>query len=807
METLLKKQNELLTSLEKTAKRDELIQIAQLYEEKRIDNDGDRMEDQLKDLNTNVKKLNEKTGDNLNSNVIKLTDALREKFRGDSGKGLEATPELKTPRPAARAAKVDPDETARVVDEVSGRRRYNEFDNVKKDLKDLFSARGFLDKMGIARRGESGLISDFMDKRENRKNWVESRMRADPNMKNLKQYGGDEEKVKQYLTKRYDEKVGVEEKIFQNKEDIAEQRKRGMSDEQIKRMGLFKKQDELATQLKEIDPSLKQKPQTAKEQETKATEAKRQSEEKSAKVLPFTKQESAGTTANALSNEETMLEQNKMIAEQTGLLKKIEENTSVLKTMGAIGGAAPVAAAAAEGGGGPSILDMIPGKKILGGLKSAGKGIVRAGASIGRFALKHAGRLGAVGAVGMGLYEGYQGWTAASDKQDAAKEDIQAKLEAGEITQGEANQLTKQVDEQATEEKGAAAGKGTGMALGGAAGALKGAAAGAAIGSVVPVVGTVVGGAIGATVGAIGGSWLGGKGGEWLGKKAGQAKNWAGNLIDSAKNIFNTGTSGKEAAQNMETEVAKRMQDEGVEYGSKRANEIRQEVRAEIIAKDPNAFVQSDQVISSDTQLKQTSSADGDTSSLSKGITSNKSVLGSTTLGALFTKKGLQTGSFLGTSSKEGNGTGTYSDILGKRTAGGLFGSDKFSISTGDGEELDVTKGQYQKIESLVAAGKVDDAQKLVDAIRETKRAQAAEKAGTKPTLTPPPPPNTGDTISQQSSEVDAARLAAGKPASVGNAIVNAPTVNNTTKTSQVIRSSPRTQENSVSRYLDKRYA
>ena len=158
--------------------------------------------------------------------------------------------------------------------------------------------------------------------------------------------------------------------------------------------------------------------------------------------------------------------------------------------------------------------------------KTAGRGLLSGVKSAGSFMLRRAGPLAAAAAVGAGAYEGYKGWNEAGDKQEAAKEEIKAKLDAGEITQGEASQLTKQVNETATIEKAGAAGKGTGMALGGAAGALKGAAAGAAIGSVVPVVGTVIGGAIGATVGAIGGGWLGGKGGEWAGKKLGQAKNW-----------------------------------------------------------------------------------------------------------------------------------------------------------------------------------------------------------------------------------------------------------------------------------------
>ena len=769
MEALLKKQNELLTSLDKTAKRDMLIQAAQLYEEKRIDEDGDRMEDQLKDLNANVKKLNEKTGDNLNSNVIKLTDALRQKFRGDNGKGLES-PGVKLSR---ATSKVDPAETARVVDVVSGRRRYNEKQNVKDDLKDLFSARGFLDKMGIARRGESGLISDFMDKRENRKNWVESRMRADPNMKNLKQYGGDEEKVRQYLNQQHGKKLEIEEKIFQTKDDIAEQRKRGMSDEQIKRMGLFKEQDQLTTQLKEIDPSLKQKPQTAKEQETKATQFNRETEEKSAKVLPFTKEASAGTTANALGSEENMLEQNKMIAEQTGLLKKIEENTAVLKTMGAVGAAVPVAAAAAEGGG-PGLLDMIPGKKILGGLKSAGKGILKAGASVGRFALRNAGRLGAVGAVGMGLYEGYQGWSAAGEKEEATVADINAKVEAGEITPEQGEALKKEAGETATVEKGAAAGKGTGMALGGAAGALKGAAAGAALGSIVPGVGTVIGGAIGATVGAIGGTYLGGKAGEWIGEKAGKATNWVKGFFGGGKKEEGVTKVEKAASEtsNVDIQFSEMTFAQKDPETYKKFRTYRDELVEKYATENAKKF-----------KRKEPIPMDYD---VSRMLANKDAVL-----------KFRNEIEAAGAGKVTGGKKEEPPKMPGEKTAEAL--QKTAEGVTGKPPEVagaTPSSGSAQPISSGVTPMSAGSDQTTTGKI-----------VSEQPKVAPPVAPSSGDRIAQQSSEVDSARMAAGKPSGGNAAIVNAPTVNNTTRTSQVIRSPIRTQENSISKYLDKRYA
>ena len=768
MEALLKKQNELLTSLDKTAKKDMLIQAAQLYEEKRIDEDGDRMEDKLQDLNDNVKKLNEKTGDNLNSNVIKLTDALREKFRGGSGKGIQSLPNIIPSRITESANAAG---TTQVVDEVSGRRRYNEKQNVKDDLKDLFSARGFLDKMGIAKRGESGLISDFMDKRENRKNWVESRMRVkdDPE---LQQFGGDDKKTKEYLTKQHDKKLELEEKIFQNKDDIAEQRKRGMSDEQIAGMGLFKSQESLASQLQQVDPSLRQKPETAKEQEQKAIEPRRKAEEKSAKVLPFTQQESAGTTASPLGNEEGMLEQNRMIAEQTGLLKKIEENTSLLKTIGAVGAAAPVAAAAAEGGGGPGLLDAIPGKGIIKGIKTAGKGILRGAASLGKFALRRAGPLAAIASVGAGAYEGYQGWTAASEKEEAAVADINAKVESGEISPEQGEALKKEAGETATVEKGGAAGKGVGMAAGGVAGALKGAAAGAALGSIVPGVGTVIGGAIGATVGAIGGTYLGGKAGEFIGETAGKATNWVKGFFGGGKKEEGVTKVEKAASEtsNVDIQFSEMTFAEKDRENYEKFRTYRDELVEKYATENAKKY-----------KRKEPNQLDY---SVSRMLANKDAVLKFRTeieaAGA-----GKVTG---GKKEEPPKMPGEKTAEALQKTAEGVTGKPPESAATVPASTVQPTSTGVTPISDSsgqTTTGKIISEQ---------------------PKVAPPAAPTTGERIAQQSSEVDSARMTAGKPTSGGNAIVNAPTVNNTTRTTQTIRSSVRTQENSLVRYLDKRY-
>lgn len=503
MQALLERQTKALEVIQKDIKQDKIIQLAQLYEEKRLDEESSQNVETLKSLDKGIKKLNETSGNNLNSNVIKLFKEIQK---------------VSSPK-----RNLNDEEVKSITGVATERRQFNTLqprvESFKDSVKDLFTMRGFLDKTGIAQRGSGGLISEYLDRGEAKKKYVDQRMKTK----------GTTFGSRETFARQFDEQQKVQYDINKNEKEIRSLRESGATDIGLKRSGLLDKRAQLAANLAKVDPSVRPEgfdpktgkvkvaaPETATEQQAKAKSAGK------GKVIPFSgSTEAAGSS---LGNEETMLEQNRMVAEQSELLKKIEENTRGLK--GGTQGSGTTQKTQEEAAGGLGLADMLGGSKLGKIAKSAGRGLLSGAKSAGSFMLRRAGPLAAVAAVGAGAYEGYKGWSDAGDKQDAAKDEIRAKLDAGEITQGEASQLTKQVNETATVEKAGAAGKGTGMALGGAAGALKGAAAGAAIGSVVPVVGTVIGGAIGATVGAIGGGWLGGKGGEWAGKKLGQAKNW-----------------------------------------------------------------------------------------------------------------------------------------------------------------------------------------------------------------------------------------------------------------------------------------
>jgi hypothetical protein len=497
MQQLLKKQTDTLTKLEENAKQDKLIQIAQLLQGKNIDDDGDRLEEQLKELNKNVKTLNEKTGDSLNSNVIKLFKATQKATAGVA-RGLNDS------------------ETQGITDKVGERRQFNTLkprvENFKAGVKDFFTMRGFLDKTGIVKRGSGGIVSEYLDRGEAKKNYIDQRMKTKGTT-----FGNEET-----FGKQFDEQQRIKGDMSKNEAEIKRLRDNGATDIGLKRGGYLDKRNELATEMAKVDPSMR--PEGFDSKTGKIKEKAQLGEEggPSAEIIKFPSLNGNSVGSSGSSTKEEMLEQNRMISDQTELLIKIEENTRGLS-----GKSEKDDKKQQDSDSGFSLSGLLGGKGRLGRIaKRAGTGLMSGAKAAGGFLLKKAAPLAAVGAVAAGAYTGYQGYSDAGDKQVTAKEEIKQKLASGEINEGEAAKLTRQANEQATEEKSSAVGEGTGSAVGGAAGALKGAAIGATIGSAVPIVGTVIGGALGATVGALGGSYLGGKIGKTIGSGFGKTKNF-----------------------------------------------------------------------------------------------------------------------------------------------------------------------------------------------------------------------------------------------------------------------------------------
>jgi hypothetical protein len=445
-----------------------------------------------------AKSIVDKTGDGLNSNVIKLSDHI-----------VKLNKTIQTSIKAN--ARMSEKQVGDVTSNAMGKRQFNTLrprvEGFKENVKDFFSMRGFLDKTGIAKRGSGGLVSEYLDRGEAKKKYVDQRMKTK----------GTTFGSKETFEKQFDEQKRIESDINKNEKQIKDLRSSGATDIGLKRGGFLKKREELATQYAKVAP------------DARPTESKSEDTE-TGKVIPFKK-----AAAEATSSEETMLEQNKMVSEQTVLLTQIEENT---RGLAGVGKPKAAAAAPASAGGGMGLMDMLGmggiGGKVLGGVKTAGsflgKGALGAAKFIGRNPLLMAGT-----AVAAGAYTGYKGYQDAGDKQNNENVQTEFDLTAGKITQEEADARKLQTGETATVGKSKSVGKGSGMAIGGAAGALKGAAVGAALGSVVPVVGTAIGGLLGGAIGGIGGSYLGGAAGDYVGEKTGELINYAPKAYKSVK--------------------------------------------------------------------------------------------------------------------------------------------------------------------------------------------------------------------------------------------------------------------------------
>lgn len=208
-----------------------------------------------------------------------------------------------------------------------------------------------------------------------------------------------------------------------------------------------------------------------------------------------------------------------------------------------------------------------------------------------------------------------------------------------------------------------------------------------------------------------------------------------GSRIANIKNeigfAYNRGTGETPGEQELDARMediiaAREKEGNPLERFSQEYNDIRNKIRKEIEAKNPQAFVQADQKIRSQSQLRQTSSASSDgvtnETELNKAITSSKSLFGSEFLGGLATKKGLTKEFSIGDTSlsteKGGRFTNERSDVTARRVSGGFFGRDKYKVTL-DGEDIDVDKQYYGQIKALLDAGKPKEAAALARHIRD----------------------------------------------------------------------------------------
>lgn len=404
---------------------------------------------------------------------------------------------------------------------------------------------------------DDSFFGNLAGRREDKLKRADTLMKMNPQMKNLKQFGGDDEKVRQYYIKQHEEKFApAQAKTQAEKYKMDSLMASGISEKELGE-SIGGKRQKKALETAQAEELSVDKFRT---QEVKgvlggmaASVAGPAAAEMPSNVIPFPSSPSSSGGGSYSSDKESTLENNRLMVAQNDMMMGVKENTGAFpiyldewreENKGVVKRHEQLLQAIAAGGsgGGSGLMDMAgSAMDAMGGKgKAAGKvGKLGKAASLlkgaGGALMKNAGPLAAATSIVAGGVTAYQGYTAADEK-----------LQKGEITA-----------EEATVEKGGAIGEGTGQAAGGAVGALKGAAVGAAIGSVVPVLGTAVGGLIGAAVGGLGGSFLGGKAGKFLGETGGKIvnafsgpnpdKSGAAAKTETLANAPNTQTKPKEA--------------------------------------------------------------------------------------------------------------------------------------------------------------------------------------------------------------------------------------------------------------------
>ena len=204
---------------------------------------------------------------------------------------------------------------------------------------------------------------------------------------------------------------------------------------------------------------------------------------------------------------------------------------------------------------------------------------------------------GAVLAVGAGAYTAYKGYTEAEDNKQAKMDEVQAKVDSGEMKPEEAAAARKEIGNTATVEKSGAIGEGTGMAAGAIAGGLAGAKLGGTIGTFIGgPLGTAVGAGIGGIAGGALGAFAGSSAGKFVGEKVGSG-------INAVKGFFGSdevGDKTKEAVTGAapttdikfsEAEFAKADPDtykKFVEFKDKRTTEIASDLAKKFGRDKPN---------------------------------------------------------------------------------------------------------------------------------------------------------------------------------------------------------------------------
>lgn len=186
----------------------------------------------------------------LNGNVIQLHKSLD---------AYNKTLEKSFKNLAQKFDKLSPETTRGVADAVAGRRQYktvtSRVKGVVENVKDFFSVRGFLDKTGISKRGSGGLISEYLDRGEEKKKYINNRMKLDPYSRLV-----GKSAAKEKFGEQFSKGQVIQSKMADVGKKIQEQKDLGFTDKQIERGEDFKKLTSLSGDMLKADSRLREIP-------------------------------------------------------------------------------------------------------------------------------------------------------------------------------------------------------------------------------------------------------------------------------------------------------------------------------------------------------------------------------------------------------------------------------------------------------------------------------------------------------------------------------------------------------------------
>lgn len=271
-------------NVEKFAKEDKNLQLLQSAETLKVIKKEDEVEKDLK------KGLLLKTGDGLNSNVIKLLKVAKE------------------------TQKLSLDQRKDILDKTGRQKEFKSIGQrlggVKEGVKDFFTMRGFLDKTGIVKRGSGGIFSNALDASEAARNKAQARIASGERARDPKtgRIMGADASAKAFAVQAKQEQ-GLRRQQGDLTRKIDKYKDAGLNNTQISQTKEYKALMKLADEFAKVDPMGHDKtinPVTGVEEDGRIK---------------------AGPKTPNVDLSEEQVEQTKIQNDQLDTLHKIEENT------------------------------------------------------------------------------------------------------------------------------------------------------------------------------------------------------------------------------------------------------------------------------------------------------------------------------------------------------------------------------------------------------------------------------------------------------------------------------------------------